>query len=166
MKTIIIVRHAKSSWEYPDLDDLERPLNKRGKRDAPIMGNWIAKQSIHVDAMMCSPAQRSLSTAFSFASALQYPMNKLIVSASIYEVSADHLLYTMQDDFDNIWQTVVLFGHNYACTEFANWYTNRPIENVPTCGVVAIDFEVEDWSKTTKKNGVVRFFEYPKKQLS
>ena len=163
MKTLYLVRHAKSSWKFSELTDLERPLNKRGKRDAPYMGNLMYEKKILVDAMICSPAQRTLSTALSFAKAMKHPTEKIVLAPEIYEVLADSILETIQKRFNDNWQQVMLFGHNYACTEFANWYAKPILDNVPTCGVVAIDYNIERWNKANKRNGRVRFFEYPKK---
>lgn len=165
MKTLYLVRHAKSSWKFPELTDLERPLNKRGKRDAPYMGNLMYEKDIKVDVMICSPSQRTLSTALAFAEAMEHPTERIILAPEIYEVMADSILQTIQTRFNDNWNNVMLFGHNFACTDFANWYAQPAIDNVPTCGIVAIDYKMERWSKASKKNGRVRFFEYPKKYL-
>ena len=161
-KTLIVVRHAKSSWKYPALSDLERPLNKRGKCDAPFMGELMYQKDIKVDVMISSPAQRTLSTALAFAEAMQHPTEKIVLAPEIYEVMADTILEIIQSRFNDSWQQVMLFGHNYACTDFANWYAKPAIDNVPTCGIVAIDYSIEKWSMADKNNGSIRFFEYPK----
>lgn len=166
MKTLFLVRHAKSSWKFPELTDLERPLNRRGKRDAPFMGNLMHEKDIKVDVMISSHAQRTLSTALAFAEAMEHPTEKIVLTPEIYEVMADTILHTMQRRFNDSWQQVMLFGHNYACTDFANWYAKPAIDNVPTCGIVAIDYAIDRWSKANKKNGNIRFFTYPKKFLN
>lgn len=164
-KTLIVVRHAKSSWKYPALSDLERPLNKRGKRDAPVMAKIMCQKNIRIDAILSSPAQRTLSTAYAFAEAIEFPLNQIIINAAIYEVTAKDLLLTIQQNFNDEWQNVLVFGHNYCCTELANWYAEDPIDNIPTCGFVAIDFNQTKWASINKINGRIRFYEYPKKQL-
>ncbi len=165
MKTLILVRHAKSSWKFPDLDDFDRPLNKRGKRDAPFMGQLMYRKGIKADALVSSPANRALSTALSFAEAMNMPEEKIRLFPDIYEVGSETLLRTVREKFKNKWSSALMFGHNYAYTEFANWYAQPKIDNVPTCGIVAIDYAVEKWSDVTKGNGTVRFFEYPKRYL-
>ncbi|MCH2023597.1 MAG: histidine phosphatase family protein [Saprospiraceae bacterium] len=163
MKTLFLVRHAKSSWKDHRLDDIDRPLNKRGQRDAPFMAHLMKKKGVNIDVFVSSPALRAHSTAIAFAKVLADSKVEIILKPEIYEVSSATLIYTVQNQFKDEWDAVMMFGHNYAYTDFANWYAKPFIENVPTCGIVAIDFEVENWSDVTRSNGIVRFFEFPRK---
>ncbi len=167
MKTLYLIRHAKSSWDEAHLlPDLERGLNTRGRRDAPFMASLLQHQHVQPDALVSSPAVRAMLTAQLFAEQFDYPLSEIAVQPSIYELSTStqKILKAVQQLRDD-WQTVFLFGHNPTFTEFANLYTNTAnhIENIPTCGIVCLDFEVESWADVTAHNGRVLSFEYPKK---
>jgi phosphohistidine phosphatase len=161
MKRLYLIRHAKSSWKNIELRDIERPLNKRGKRDAPFMAQKMAQKGMQVDALVASPSQRTRRTAEAFAAALDYSTESIQWNPRIYEASARELLQIIQQ-WQTGWQSVALFAHNFACTDLANYYAAMPIENVPTTGVVTILFEVENWAAVRKHNGRVLDFIYPK----
>lgn len=163
MKTLYLVRHAKSSWKEAHLlKDIERPLNKRGKRDAPFMGQVLNKMGIEADILISSPAVRAHSTAKHIAQALAYPSSQIIVNPAIYEAGLEELFEVIQG-LDNQWNSAMLFGHNMTYTSFANLYANPPLDNVATCGVVGIEYHVSSWKAANAKNGQFLFFEYPKK---
>lgn len=162
MKTLYLVRHAKSSWKDMSLADRDRPLNKRGKRDAPFMGKLMHNHGIFPDVLMSSPALRAWTTAKAFANALNYPEERLLLNESIYEASVYDLLEIVQE-LDDQWSSAMLFGHNMTYTMFANWYANPPLDNVPTGAVVALQFNVEVWAAINTTNGQLQFFEYPRK---
>lgn len=162
MKTVYLVRHAKSSWKDETLADIDRPLNKRGKRDAPFMGRLLYEKGIKPDVLISSPAKRTRMTALAFAEALDYPEDKIELNPQIYEADVLDLLQIIQHCSDDL-DSVMLFGHNLCYTDFANIYARPNLENVPTTGVVAIEFKVNQWQEVTSKNGKVLFFEYPKK---
>ncbi len=166
MKTLYIVRHAKSSWKDESLEDIDRPLNSRGKRDAPFMGKLIRKKGILPDVLMSSPALRAYTTAHLFAEQLKYPLDKIIFNHTIYDATVSDMLKVIQNKLKNKWDSAMIFGHNVCYTTFANLYADPYIDNVPTCGVVAIEFDVESWSKVNRKNGKLLFFEYPKKYFT
>lgn len=162
MKTVYLVRHAKSSWKKVNLADIDRPLNSRGKRDAPFMGKLLHEKGIKPDLLISSPAKRAKKTAFAFAKAFDYPKSQIQKKAKIYEASVEDL-FSVIKECDNDLNSVMLFGHNFTYTEFANLYAKPALDNVPTTGVVAIEFQVNRWNDITTKNGKVLFFEYPKK---
>lgn len=162
MKTLYLVRHAKSSWKDMSLHDRDRPLNKRGSRDAPFMGALMHKKGIVPDLLMTSPAKRASTTAKAFADALGYPQNEIVVNPTIYEATVTDLLETIQA-LDSTKNAVMLFGHNFTYTLFANYYAKPPLDNVPTAAVVAIEFKVTNWKEVTLQNGKLVFFEYPRK---
>ena len=113
MKQLYLIRHSKSSWKNPKLTDKERPLNKRGKRDAPFMAKLLADQGMQVDALLASPSKRTAATAFAFAEALKISSEAIQWEETLYEASANTILHLVQGLSPN-WQTVALFAHNYG----------------------------------------------------
>ncbi|MDN5216448.1 histidine phosphatase family protein [Fulvivirgaceae bacterium BMA12] len=164
MKTLYVVRHAKSSWDFPQLSDFDRPLNKRGKRNAPDMGNRLKMRGILPDLIIASPANRALTTAKKIAKEIGYPVESIRENDQIYHSSEATLLQIIKDTPDNI-QGLMLFGHNPGFTDLANFLGDQWIDNVPTCGIVAIAFDVESWTSVAPKTGKNLFFDYPKKVL-
>jgi phosphohistidine phosphatase len=162
MKTLILVRHAKSSWDNPDIKDFERPLNKRGKKDAPLMAKIFKDKNIVTDLIISSPAVRAFSTAQEFAEELKYPKNEIITDISIYEMGSKAILNILSK-LNPKYKVVMLFGHNPDMTYLSSYLSGNNFDNVPTCGVVCIDFEIDSWDKITDNQGTLRFFEYPKK---
>lgn len=165
MKTLYLVRHAKSSWEDPQLKDIDRPLNKRGERDAPFMGKLMDGKGIAPNVLISSPANRAYTTAKTFAVAMDYPVDEIIINPEIYGAGVDDLLEMVQN-LKNDWNSAMLFGHNMTYTMFANLYAKPALENVPTCGIVALEFNIKTWTKVSRGNGKLLFFEYPKKYFS
>ncbi len=161
MKEIYLIRHAKSSWKQPELSDFDRPLNKRGERDAPFMAQKMVAKGMAIDAIVASPSARTTATAAAFAKALAYPDEAIHWKKEIYEASAATLLQVVQQ-LEASWQSVALFAHNFACTDWANYYASPPISNVPTTGVVHLSFAVEHWKDIHRNNGQVLDFNYPK----
>ena len=164
MKVLILVRHAKSSWDDPDLADIDRPLNKRGKKDAPEMGQRLLRQGIMPDLMISSPAKRARSTAKKIAKQLGFPKEKIQLAGDIYEAGPENLLRLIRNIQENP-GILMLFGHNPGITEFANDLTGIDIHNIPTCGIVSIEFDVDDWQQVESKKGKLVSFDYPKKGM-
>ncbi len=143
MKKLIIVRHAKSSWQY-DVIDHERPLNDRGFDDAHKVSNEF-KGKLNPDLVLSSDALRAISTANIFISNLGIDTNKVLLNHDLYDFSGENLIRVIKSCHD-IYKELMVFGHNHAITAFVNSYGNKPIENVPTCGVVIIEFDILNWS--------------------
>ena len=162
MKTLYLVRHAKSSWDEPGLGDLERPLNKRGKSDAPKMGKLLNERGEIPEMMISSPAKRAFSTAKRIAEEVDYPSKKIEKDEALYMADTDDFLSVIQSAPDSV-NKLMLYGHNYGITYFANHISASDIDNIPTCGVVRIDFDAESWKEIDNKKGKLIFFEYPKK---
>lgn len=162
MKRLILCRHAKSSWKDLSLDDIDRPLNKRGKRDAPEMGGRMARLGIQPDAIISSPAKRARKTARQLAEALGFKKNNVIIVDRIYDAGVDELLDIIHgfDDADGL---VIMVGHNPETTIVANLLGGLAIDNIPTCGVVALDFAVDSWRDVANAGGSMAFFDYPKR---
>ncbi|MEL6988238.1 MAG: histidine phosphatase family protein [Bacteroidota bacterium] len=161
MKNLYLIRHAKSSWADLSLPDEDRPLNARGKRDAPRMAEFLADQLTEVDAFISSPAKRAKATAKHFLHAFGFSKDDLILNKSLYHASIDdiyNVIFGLNDKRDNIF----LFGHNPGFTFFANIFTNDAIANVPTCGIVHIKADIKKWSDFDYKSGKLKNFYYPK----
>ena len=162
MKTLYLVRHAKSSWKYPNLDDFERPLNKRGRRSAPFMGKILNNLEVAPNLIISSPANRASMTARIIADKINYPLEKIRYSESIYEFSANALIDVIQH-IDDVVNKAMLVGHNPALTDLANYIGDKPISNIPTSGVFCADLDISSWSKISERCGKLKFFEFPKK---
>ena len=162
MKTIYLVRHAKSSWKYPNLDDFERPLNKRGRKSAPFMGTILKKLNVAPNLIISSPANRASMTARIIADKINYPLEKIRYSESIYEFSANALIDVIQH-IDDVVNKAMLVGHNPALTDLANYIGDKPISNIPTSGVFCADLDIQSWTKVSDHCGKLKFFEFPKK---
>ena len=162
MKTIYLVRHAKSSWKYPDLDDFERPLNKRGRKSAPFMGTVLKKLKVAPDLIISSPANRASMTARIIADKIGYPLEKIRYSESMYEFSANALIDVVKH-LDEVVNKAMLVGHNPALTELSNYIGDQPISNIPTSGVFCADLDIPSWAKISDHCGKLKFFEFPKK---
>jgi len=161
MKTLYLVRHAKSSWKHPELSDFERPLNKRGKNDAPFMGKMLYDKGINPELIISSPAKRASSTAKIIASELNYDKEKIIFDKNIYEGTGRRLLEIISEIKEK-YNFVMLFGHNPGLTVLSNNLSDRFIDNIPTSGVVALEFNTS-WKEIELNSAGFLFFEYPKK---
>ena len=160
MKTLYLARHAKSSWKHPELSDIERPLNKRGKRDAPYIGNLLKEKVVKPDIVISSPALRAKKTALAIAEKIDYPKSKILIDENIYESSSTELIHIIKG-FGDKYNSVMMFGHNPGFTMVNNYLTNSFIDNIPTCGVVGIRFN-SSWKKIDSASGKAFFFIYPK----
>lgn len=159
MKKLYIIRHAKSSWGDAELNDFERPLSKRGKANAPMMGERLKKKGIMADIIISSPAKRAKSTAEMIAKEVGYE-KKVLFDENIYESSVATLrkILTALDDKQS---TVFLVGHNPELNMLVDYYV-KFYENIPTCGVVEIEFKCDKWAEIEPKNAKLISFDYPK----
>ena len=162
MKTLYLFRHAKSSWEDSSLGDFDRPLNERGKRDAPIMAERLLKKEVLPDLILSSSAKRAKKTAKKVAKGIGYPKKEIEYKRAIYDSDEDDLLKLIKQISDS-YESLMLFGHNPEFTGFANDLADEAIDNIPTAGVVCIEFEVENWADIEIGKGNMVFFDYPKK---
>ena len=160
MKKLYLIRHAKSSWENPGLNDFDRPLNKRGKRDAPFMGKILSDKNILPEIVMSSPAKRAWKTAKEICKKINFPIEDIIKKEEIYEASSNMLLEILQSTNENF-ESVMLFGHNPGLTFLQNFLCKKEIGNIPTCGVVCIGLDCL-WKDVNNNSGKIEFFEYPK----
>ena len=164
MKKLLFIRHAKSSWKDFSLADIERPLNKRGLRDAPFMGRKLKEQGIQPDLLVSSPAVRAYTTAQIIAKALDYPLRKIEKNPKIYEAGTRTIFKIIQG-LDDKFKEVLIFGHNPTFTYMANYFSPTLIDNVPTCGIVAVAADIEHWKDFNQDTATFLFFDYPKRYL-
>jgi len=161
MKTLTIVRHAKSSWNHPDLSDRQRPLNSRGERDAPVMGKRIVAHGIRPSLIITSPAKRAWTTAKIIAAEIGYPTEFLQREDSLYLASLDDLLGAVVAQ-DAGFNSLMVVGHNPGLTEFANFLIPRLTNNLPTAGVVSVQIDQDDWNLFEQPKAELLAFDYPK----
>jgi phosphohistidine phosphatase len=162
MKKLYIIRHAKSSWKDMTLRDFDRPLNKRGKRDAPFMAKLLKSKKIMPDVILSSPALRAKSIAKVVAKELNFSKD-IVYKQNIYD-SDTNVLHTILKELNNKESIAFLFGHNPEFNMLASKYVNFN-ENIPTSGVVAIEFDCDKWIDIDNKNAKLISFEYPKKYV-
>ena len=160
---LLICRHAKSSWQDPGLHDFDRPLNKRGERDAPEMGRRLVQRQMRPDLIMTSPAARASATALHYARQLGIPPGQIQQNPEQYEASALKLIGLIRA-VDSGVRTLMLVGHNPESTCLANELGGLSIDNIPTGGIVALAFSKCAWADLTAGSGTLLFFDYPKKQ--
>ncbi|WP_316827740.1 histidine phosphatase family protein [Pedobacter miscanthi] len=158
-KQLLLIRHGKSDWGNLDLKDFDRPLNKRGKENAPEMAERLINRGFKIDQIVSSPAKRAKSTAKYFAEA--YNIGQIRFEESIYEANTSTLLKVVNGLNDSA-DKVVMFGHNPGFTDFANELCDAGIYNIPTAGMVLISFPFDSWQMVSKGTGELVFFDYPK----
>jgi phosphohistidine phosphatase len=167
MKRLLLIRHAKSSWDDPALRDFDRPLNERGVRDAPRMAKRLKEKQIHPDLMVSSPAVRALATCKAMAAVLKYSESKIKTYEALYHASEDTLLEVVRQlpDYADREEVALLFGHNPGLTDFANQLLDANIDNIPTCGIVACTFRLQHWKDVTWGSAKMDFFDFPKNKV-
>ena len=148
MKSLLVLRHAKSSWKQPDLADHDRPLNKRGKRDAPLMGRLLKKKGLVPDNIISSTAIRARSTAKAVAKASGYK-GEIILNHSLYAAGPDAYLSVMHDLSDE-YARVLIIGHNPGLEELLEMLTGE-IRVMPTCSLAHVKLRVDKWSDIDNK---------------
>lgn len=161
MKTLILVRHAKSDWNNEGLSDRERPLNDRGKRDAPEMAKRLRKRELKIDAFVSSPAKRALQTARYFAEEFKVEKDHLRIEENLYGAGTSIFAEVVASQ-KNKKESVVLFSHNPGITEYANSLCDVRIDDMPTCSVFAVQASVDSWKDFAQAEKKFLFFDYPK----
>ena len=161
MKQLLVIRHAKSSWEIGSLNDFDRPLNDRGNRDAPLMAMRLENKNIKIDAFVSSPANRAKTTAVLFSGILQKNKDSIIYLPQLYNAGSA-TFYEVIQSLKEEWQTVAIFSHNPGITAFVNSLTNTKIDEMPTCGVFAVTCNIDSWESFSNNEKTFLFFDYPK----
>lgn len=163
MKTLLLIRHAKSSWNNSDLSDFDRTLNDRGKADAPVMAKKLKDKNIAIDAFVCSPAKRARKTAeFFMKEYLQADKEPTFISR-LYEASVNDY-YQSVEELNDANNSVAVFAHNPGITEFINSLECSPVYNMPTCAVYALKIDTTSWKEFKEAPKEFLFFDYPKNQ--
>jgi len=160
LKTLFLVRHAKSNWNHFGLSDFDRPLNNRGFKDAPSMGNFLKGLEVLPDLILSSPAVRVLITAGFIAKEIEYT-GTIQTDKGIYHANVRELMLILTAQ-DNNHSSIMMVGHNPGFTDFCNKLTRDFIDNMPTCSVCRIDFDIDNWSEVSFGTGNKIFFQYPK----
>ncbi|GAB2963695.1 histidine phosphatase family protein [Hymenobacter coalescens] len=161
MKILYLMRHAKSSWNFDGLSDKERPLNNRGRTDAPHMGQALVARNIRLDLLVSSPAVRALSTAALVAKELQYPPERVHVLDGIYAADLDRLVDIVHELPDEA-ESVLLVGHNPTITDVANALSPSPVNEMGTAAIVCLHFQADRWADVHRTNAELYFHDSPK----
>lgn len=162
MKHLYITRHGKSSWNYDEVSDIDRPLKERGVADAYLMAKKIEQLDNLPELIISSQATRALHTAIIFARELKYPMQKLLIDEQLYMATYNYMQKKIEA-LPNGLDTVMLIGHNPTSTDIANHFLATPIDNLPTCGIIKLSFNCENWRDISPENLSNAQIEYPKK---
>lgn len=160
-KTVLLVRHAKSDWSNPVLSDFDRPLNGRGKEDAPVMAHRLLDNKIKIDAFISSPAKRAKKTAGIFAKTFKAKKQGIIFRDELYGAS-ENVFWDVIANAEKKFDSIAIFSHNPGLTDFANLLTDTRIDNIPTCGVFAVKANCEKWKDFKEAKKEFWFFDYPK----
>ena len=161
MKTLYFIRHAKSDWSNPLLSDFERGLNKRGAKDAPLMGNVLSNKGIYPDLIISSSALRARMTAIEIAHKINYSHDCIQYEASLYACEVQTIINSIRGVSQSV-NTLFVCGHNPEFTECANMICGTNIENIPTCGVAAMRLYVDNWKSIGLNSAEFLFLETPK----
>jgi phosphohistidine phosphatase len=162
MKRLYVIRHAKSSWSDPGLSDFDRPLNKRGKQDAPLMGTRLKKDGAKPDIIVSSPAKRAVKTARAIAKALGIPTGRIIEEMAIYHASLHDLIGVVRE-LPDVCGEVIVVGHNPGFSELAGHLASDSAVYMQTCAVCCVDLEVDSWAQVSGGVGRMVSYDYPKK---
>jgi phosphohistidine phosphatase len=162
MRTLSLIRHAKSSWKDSTLNDFDRPLNKRGQENAPLMGRLLHDNGVTFALIVSSPALRAITTARLIAEQLGYPEDALVQDRSLYDATVNGLLKVVHQLPDET-VDVALVGHNPGLTDFCNYLCGESIENLPTCAVASISFDADTWQAVHRDTGRLIRYEYPRR---
>lgn len=160
-KQLLLVRHAKSSWDDISIKDFDRPLNDRGKKDAPDMAKRLKDQDIEIDAFVSSPAKRARKTAEAFIKEFDEKKGDILFTEKLY-LASPSAFYEVISELDDKLDTVAIFSHNEGITSFANMLTETRVDNIPTCGVFAVKVKTEHWADFEKAEKEFWFFDFPK----
>lgn len=160
-KRVTLLRHAKSSHHDLSLNDHDRPLNSRGKRDAPVMGKRLAARGGRPSLIVTSTAKRARQTARLVARAIGYPIEFIQSERELYLADPDSILGVIAGQ-DNTFNDIIVCGHNPGMTDLASDLSGTYIENVPTCGMVILDAEIDTWDQLGRSRCDLVEFDYPK----
>ena len=162
MKKLILMRHAKSSWDHPDLKDFERDLNPRGLRNAPEMGIRLKEKNWPVNLVVCSMATRAKRTAALVCKAIDYPAQRIDFRTEIYEAQISDLKHVLQS-IDDTQESVLLIGHNPSITYFTDFLANCGHIHMPTAAMMYLELDIKHWQEVKPGCGKLVEFDFPKR---
>jgi len=160
MKTVYLIRHAKSDWSEENKADLDRGLSKRGSKDLKLMGSYLLGKKIKPDLILSSPALRAKLTAKKISKKIKYDKDIKYID-KLYMPDPETILDILSDQKDKN-KKIFVINHNPALTELANMLTDKNIDNIPTLGIVAIKFDIKKWKDIKETKGKMDLFIYPK----
>jgi phosphohistidine phosphatase len=161
MKQLLLIRHAKSSWADASQNDFDRPLNERGKSDAPVMAKRLVRHNIKVDAFISSPAKRAKKTCELFAEGFDRKKEDIVLKSELYLAAPGVFEKVISELSDDI-ETAAIFAHNPGITSFANTLTSTRVDDMPTCSVYAVKINTHKWKHFSKAKKEFLFFDCPK----
>lgn len=161
-KTLHVVRHAKSSWDYENISDIDRPLKLKGIKNAYEMARRMKIRNDLPELIITSPANRAFHTATIFTRVFELIFKKLIIDENLYASEVETILDIIKNT-DNSVSSLMIVGHNPEFTEFVNIYVKDVIHNIPTSGVVTLVFDIASWEDLSSMKPVSERFDFPKK---
>ena len=163
MRRLTLLRHAKSSWEDPEVDDFDRPLNPRGLRNIPDMGRRLARQEDRPEVIVASPALRALATARGIGREIGYRDDRILQVPALYMAAPATILQVVQG-LDDARRHAMIVGHNPGLTDFANSLGEIRIDNMPTTSMLCVEFPQARWSQIRPETAEFNYFDFPKKR--
>jgi phosphohistidine phosphatase len=160
-KKLLLIRHAKSSWADFSVKDFDRPLNDRGKRDAPVMAQRLLDKKIVIDAFVASPAKRAKKTAEFFITAYEKQKDEIIFIEELY-LATPSVFESVIAQLDDRYHTIAVFSHNNGITDYANTLTDTRVDEMPTCAIFAVKADADSWKEFANSEKEFLFFDYPK----
>ena len=161
MKQLLLIRHAKSSWSDFSIKDFDRPLNDRGKKDAPVMAKRMLDKDITIDAFIASTAKRARKTAELFVKEFKGKKDNILFFDELYLATPSAFLKVISKT-DDQFKTIAVFSHNEGITDFANSLTDTKVDDIPTCGIFAIKLKTKHWVNFQEAEKEFWFFDSPK----
>ncbi len=155
------MRHAKSTWEFPELSDHERPLIEKGIKRTEKIIKFLIKKDIKPDIIISSHAVRAYETAKILVERLDFPVKEVMIEEKIYQSNLETLfnvVFGMPDDKSEM----IMIGHNPTITNFANYFLSEYIDYMPTSAIVCVEFDTNKWNEITGAKRQTRFVIYPK----
>jgi phosphohistidine phosphatase len=161
MRRITLLRHAKSDWSAPPKNDFDRPLNQRGESNGKLIGTRLKNNGVRPSLIISSDAVRAMATARLIARNIGYPIEFIQPDHNLYLASPVSIIDVLECEGEN-YNDVMVVGHNPGLTELANRLCNSQIDNIPTCGIFAVDMEIDSWADLANTQGTLNYFDYPK----
>ena len=156
MKQLLLIRHAKSSWDEVGLDDQDRPLNNRGKKEASALGRMLKKKGLLPQLVISSPAKRAYKTAKRVVRELNYPKENIEINKKLYQGNVSEIVKIICA-IDTKIDKVYIIGHFPSLVELGNYLAGSDIENLPTCGFILINFKMKSWKDIVQDSGSIVF---------